>query len=172
MVVWYAVQVCTGREELTCSLIEQRVDKTILKECFVPRYEIMKKIRGEWTKCTVPSFPGYLIAVTDNVELLASQLREVPLFAKLLSVDGKYLPLEEKEIDFISVFTEEDTRIIKMSTGIIEGDQIIIFKGPLVGHAGWITKINRHKRIAYLKVQMFGRSVTTKVGLSVVKKLP
>lgn len=35
---------------------------------------------------------------------------------------------------------------------------------------GYIRKINRHKRKAWVSIEMFGRSVDMEVGLEIVKK--
>ena len=48
--------------------------------------------------------------------------------------------------------------------------RIIVLKGPLVGREGWIRKINRRKRTAYLEIDMFGRTIQTKIGLGIVRK--
>ena len=57
-----------------------------------------------------------------------------------------------------------------MSVGVIEGDRVIVTEGPLKGHEAQITKIDRHKRAAYLDMRMFGRHKTIKVGLEIVRK--
>ena len=57
-----------------------------------------------------------------------------------------------------------------MSEGVIEGDRIVVLKGPLVNRTGWIRKINRRKRTAYLEIEMFGRTIQTKIGLGIVRK--
>lgn len=70
---------------------------------------------------------------------------------------------------FLLTFGKDD-QIVEMSEGIIENDQIIITRGPLKGHEGLIKKIDRHKRRAYLELEMFGRKIETQVGLEVVAK--
>lgn len=57
-----------------------------------------------------------------------------------------------------------------MSSGIIENDRVRILSGPLMGMEGNIRRIDRHKRIAYLEIEMFGRTVEMKVGLEIIKK--
>lgn len=53
---------------------------------------------------------------------------------------------------------------------MIEGDRIVILKGPLMNQAGLIRRIDRHKRLAYLEMEIMGRKKTVKVGLEIVKK--
>lgn len=39
-----------------------------------------------------------------------------------------------------------------------------------MGHAGSIVKIDRHKRLAYLEMEMLGRKKNVKLGLEIVAK--
>ena len=43
-------------------------------------------------------------------------------------------------------------------------------KGPLQGREKMISRIDRHKRTAYLEIEMFGRTVEMKVGLEIIRK--
>ena len=168
--MWYVVQTMAGREFAVQRQIEQFASDDVLDECFVPQYEVQKHLRGEWRTCTAVLFPGYLIVVTDRVDELEAQLRRVPAFARVLSNDGGFVPLERDEVAWIDAFTEKGHRTVGVSEGVIEGDRIIVLKGPLVGREGWIRKINRRKRTAYLEIEMFGRTIQTKIGLGIVRK--
>lgn len=53
---------------------------------------------------------------------------------------------------------------------MIEGDEIVILNGPLMNQTGLIKKIDRHKRLAYLEIEILGRTKTVKVGLEIVQK--
>ena len=59
---------------------------------------------------------------------------------------------------------------MKMSTGVIEGDEVVVLNGPLMGRTSLIKKIDRHKRLAYLELEMLGRKKTIKVGLEIIAK--
>lgn len=60
--------------------------------------------------------------------------------------------------------------LTKISSGIIENDRVQILAGPLMGMEGNIRRIDRHKRTAYLEIEMFGRTVEMKVGLEIIRK--
>ena len=168
--MWYVVQVNTGHEVQAKQLIDRFADGQGLKECFVPQYETMKHFRGEWRPYKAPLFPGYLIVISNDVEALERDLRKVPTFTRLLGNDDMFIPLAPADQSWIEEFTESNHRVVSVSEGIIEGDEITITSGPLMHHTGWIRKIDRHKRLAYLEIQMFGRTITTKVGLNLVRK--
>ena len=145
--MWYVVQVVGGRERRVLHLVEQLVDDDVLQECFIPQYEIMKKIKGEWKRRSEILLPGYLFLITDKVDQAADELRKVPAFTKLLGNDNAFILLNADEIAFIDSFTTKDHRVVEMSEGVIEGDEISITKGPLVHHTALVKKIDRHKRL-------------------------
>ena len=80
------------------------------------------------------------------------------------------MPLAEDEVDLLMEFGKEE-QIVAMSEGIIEDDRVVVTSGPLKGHEAMIRKVDRHKRRAYLEVEMFGRKVETQVGLEIVAKV-
>ena len=63
-----------------------------------------------------------------------------------------------------------DKQLVEISFGIIENDRVQILAVPLMGMEGNIRRIDRHKRTAYLEIEMFGRTVEMKVGLEIIRK--
>lgn len=170
--MWYVIQTVGGQENQVINLMSRLVDDGLVAETFVPKYEVMKRIGGEWRKRTEVLLPGYLFVVTDNPGLLKEQLRRVPKFTRLLGNDDMFIPLNDEEVAFINAFTEPGERVVGFSSGVVEGDEIVILNGPLMNHTGLIKKIDRHKRLAYLEIEMCGRLKTVKLGLEIVKKRP
>ena len=56
------------------------------------------------------------------------------------------------------------------SEGYIQGEKVIVTKGPLKGMESKISRIDRHKRLAWLTVELFGRTVELQAGLEIVRK--
>ena len=155
--MWYVIQVRTGKEEEICFQCEKLIEKEILEKCFIPHYEQMKRYQGKWHKEQRILFPGYVFLVSDAKERLPFALKRVTGLTKLIGTGDEVVPLTEEEVD-------------GMSKGLIVNDQVIIREGPLKGNEGLIKKIDRHKRRAYLELEMFGRTVETQVGLEIVEK--
>ena len=88
---------------------------------------------------------------------------------RLIGTGDEIVPLSQEEIDLL-LRMGSDSQLVEMSSGIIENDRVQVLSGPLKGMEGSIRKINRHKRMAYLEVEMFGRTVEMKVGLEIVSK--
>ena len=167
--MWYVVQVRTGTEEEIQKQCEKLIGPEALERSFIPYCEQMKRYHGAWHKETKTLFPGYPFLASPDKEKLFFQLRKVMGLTKLIGTGDEVVSLTEGEIHFLLTFGKDD-QIVEMSEGIIENDQIIITRGPLKGHEGLIKKIDRHKRRAYLELEMFGRKIETQVGLEVVAK--
>jgi transcriptional antiterminator NusG len=167
--MWYVIQVCTGTEQSIRMQCEKRIEPSILEQCFIPNFEEKRKIRQKWQTIRRPLFPGYVFLVTDQVEQLFFELEKVQGMKKLLTTGSEFVPLSESEVHFLQNLGGED-HVVEMSTGIIEGSRIIIESGPLQGREGLIKKIDRHKRKAWLEMEMFGRPQRVEVGLEVTGK--
>lgn len=167
---WYVVQVMTGRESRLRELICREAGPEVLIECFIPSFEVQKKIRGTWRVERARLFPGYVFVVTGDIEELKLRLRRVPEFARLLTVGESFVALEASERAWLAAFTTADDRVIPMSMGAVEGDRIVVTQGPLMGREGWIVRVNRRKSLAFIQVEMFGRKIETKIGLGIVRK--
>lgn len=168
---WYAVQVRSGQEEEIIKKCEILIHRDIYHECFIPRYKHMKKFRGKWHEIEDILFKGYIFIITDHVDELFIELKKIPDLTRLLGNDGENIyPIYKEEAKFLSQFGGKQ-HIVNMSIGYIEGDIIHIDHGPLMGYEGHITKIDRHKRIAYVGLSLFGRQITVKIGLEIISKI-
>ena len=88
----------------------------------------------------------------------------------MLGSNESFIPLTRPEMEWLDSFTNNPRRTVEMSTAVKEGDRIVITSGPLMQHQGLIKSINRRKSLAFLEIQMFGRTITTKVGLAILRK--
>ena len=105
----------------------------------------------------------------QNPEKLVNGLKKVIGLTKLIGTGDEIVPLVQEEIDLLMKIGT-DKQLVEMSSGIIENDRVQILAGPLMGMEGNIRRIDRHKRTAYLEIEMFGRTVEMKVGLEIIRK--
>lgn len=148
-------------------MIRRLVSPGVLQECFIPQVDVPKRVSGKWEQYRRKLVPGYVFLVTKDVDALSQQPHSVPAFTKLLGNDNSFIPLDSTEVLWVERFTRSGHRVIDMSAGKKVGDSIVVTSGPLVGHAGLITKIDRHKRLAYVSMTMFGRTTSVKMGLEI-----
>lgn len=167
---WYAVQVRCGREDEIVRACDMIIDNHALVECFIPRCKRMRKIRGQWHNIEEILFRGYVFMISDHIDDLFNELKKIPDLTKLLGNDGKNIyPIYKDEAMFLARFGGSE-HVVDISCGYIEGDSICITNGPLMGQEGSIMKIDRHKRVAYVDVSLFGQITTVQVGLEVISK--
>ncbi len=165
--MWYVMQVRSGTEESIRQQCKMKIPGQVLEDCFIPMGEVQRKYHGEWHMMLKPLFPGYLFMITDQLDELRIRLQKVDGLTKLLGSGDEIVPLTEEEVMFLLRFGGEE-QIVRISKGILEGSQVRVVSGPLLGMEGSIQKINYHKRIAILKTHMFGREQEIKIGLEVV----
>lgn len=168
--MWYVIQVRTGTEEEIRRQCENIIEKDILERSFIPYWEQMKRYQGEWHKEKTILFPGYVFLVSGDEDKLYHRLKKVIGLTKLIGTGREIVPLDEAEVRFLLEFGGEE-QIVSMSKGIIKNDKIVVTTGPLKGKDGLIRKIERHKRRAYLAIEMFGKKIETQVGLEIVAKM-
>ncbi len=173
--MWYVVQVPAGQEARVRVLIERELDgargedgRAVLRECFVPQYQTERKYRGQWRRVLRDLFPGYVVAVTHDADALNDRLRRVNAFTRILGSEKRFIPLDRAEMGLINALTAEKRRVIAMSRGVAAGDRVVITEGPLLGREGWIAEVSRSRSTARVRVTMFGKTVTAKVGLAIV----
>ena len=141
----------------------------IYERMICPKKAMLKKYRGEWKKVDGILFPGYVFIKCEDGERLKAALYQVPKLTKLLGADGIGRLTDEEEIWLGKLIGLGDTA--EVSVGFIEGDKLIVTEGPLVGQEAFVKRIARHKRIAVVEAEMFGRMTEMTLGLEVVRKV-
>jgi transcriptional antiterminator NusG len=165
----YVVQVHTGEEARACARLALHA-KHAVERCYVPSVQLMQRFAGDWRKVQKPLVPGYVFAETADLEALRAALRGVPGFTRLLTSGDEVLPLTDDELAWLSAVGGTGTDCLPMSSGVIEGGVTRVLSGPLRGQEVRIKRIDRHKRLAFVEVQMFGRTLTVRMGLEITSK--
>lgn len=167
--MWYVIQVTTGKEEQILKMIKRYGVQEYVKECFIPKYERRKKYLGQWHQEETILFPGYIFIISENAGGLYLALKQIPQLTKLLGVGEKWTPMTKEDIAIIEALSGEE-RLVKCSEGYIVGSKVTITSGPLMGMEAMIRKIDRHKRMAWMEIEIFGRKTDIQAGLEIIRK--
>lgn len=167
---WYAVQVRTGSEFITAALCRTMIKRDIVMDCFIPRYERIRRYQSQWHQEYPVMFPGYMFIITDKVDALHEELKRIPKLAKVLGDGTEFIPLKKEEAESLEAICGRQ-HMAGMSKGYIKGDQVVVTEGPMKEMAGQIRFIDRHRRIAIVQIDMFGRKVDIRLGLEIMKKI-
>lgn len=166
---WYVLYVNGGKEARLVAFLRGQG-----MEAFTPMMERIHKKQGDYRKIIVPMFPNYIFVISqlDQIEFNERlwKLKQMKSgIIKQLSYDNEgtsaLLPQERELLESLM----DDHYLVKHSIGMMEGDQIIVTEGPLMGMETRIKRIDRHKRLAYLECELLGKEV--KISLEVIKKI-
>lgn len=169
--MWYVMQVQTGNEEMIIKLCEQVINTKKYERIFLPKCVTLKKRRGEWKELIQTLFPGYIFIDTDENRItdIIRACYAIPEVTKVLRSAENFTPIHELEQTYLREMMDDED-IVRPSVGYQVGEHVEILSGPLrYGHAK-ICYVDRHKRVAEIKVELFGRYTKAKVALEVIGK--
>lgn len=169
--IWYVLYVRGGKEEHIAQLLKKEG-----LDAFVPMVEKIHKKQGVPFKVEKVLFPNYIF--------VESELNSVDFNVKLSDVKMKrffHAKNLQYDLEGTSALSEAEqlmlerllgkNKIVRHSTGMIEGDRIIILEGPLKGFESSIKKIDRHQRKALIEVDVSGHHLQASVSLEIVSKI-
>ena len=84
-------------------------------------------------------------------------------------MDDIYCPVYKHEEYFLNKLIN-DHDVIDISEGYMEGDQVHVISGPLVGQEGKIKRVNRRKGVAVLEMNIFNRITEISIGLEIIER--
>ncbi len=170
MVLWYVLQTMTKEEERCRSLCEKRMDSRCYSEIFIPTSMTKKHFKKEWHDVRQVLFPGYVFVDTGNIGEFAKELVRAECFFRLLKTGDEIVPVASEERKFLESLMDAD-RQVGYSQGIIIGDKVVITEGALRNQSALIKKVDRHRRIAMLEIDLFGRPTPVQVGFGAFAKV-
>ena len=128
----------------------------------------VRKYEGSWHLERVNLFPGYVICDSEEPEILKSQLLSLADGLKI-HTDGATIPVDAADQSFLKRLYKGGNSF-QMSRGVIRNGTTFVQEGPLQGWEQNIRKIDRHKRIAFLKSSEATSEMVLKVGLEITEK--
>ncbi|MCD7882935.1 MAG: hypothetical protein LUI87_04385 [Lachnospiraceae bacterium] len=115
-------------------------DAFSIADSFQFTIERMRHVQGEWRSMTVAIFPRFRFLDCENDE--AEKLKE------------NHVPLISIPDELAKLLYELSDRQhhIPMSKGVIKSGKAHVTEGPLTGHDSQIMRVDRHKRLAWLRI--------------------
>lgn len=167
---WYAVHVPDGAEDITAQKCRKLVDKTLLADCFVPKYEKFFRRQGTWELVTLPLFNEYFFVATRNVGMLSKELAKLSVTASFAAKNERDVAPLSSEVQAWFESVLDAGHILRASEGVIEGGALKVVRGPLRGQEDKVRKINRHKRLAFVGLEEGDNAFLLRVALNVPDK--
>lgn len=153
--VFCAVQVRLGSEDAMARRI-LRVAEPLARDAFALRRELLRREDGAWHTRQDVLFPGYVIVETSDPSELVRRMGVLTELSYVLrGAGGGIAVLEKHEAELVHALGGS-SRTVGVSKGEIVAGYLHVFSGPLTGLEHLVSKIDRHKRIAYLDAAAFG----------------
>ncbi len=180
--MYYVIYVNAKNESNAKDMISRYIPDDLYSDCFYPVRLMKKKLRGKWTIVHERLIPGYIFIESDDVKSLYKELRQLPMFLRLLGKEesGEEIdiyPLSDEEVRWLRTLTgnqnksSDDNRVVGLSqVGFDENDKVIIKSGPLLGMQGQIKKINLHKRRAEVEVDFMNQKTVIHLGIEILEE--
>ena len=165
--MYYVLWTNTGSEEKTRQMIYDFADPALYTRCLIP-YRLKRHYLGSTNRLVkIILFPSYVFIETENIKEFVNNIKWFPGFNVVLHMDDIYCPLYKHEEQLLLKLIN-DHDIIDISTGYMEGDNVKVISGPLVGMEGNIKRIKRRQGAAIIEMNIFNRLTEVSVGLDLL----
>lgn len=167
--MWYVMQVRTGQELEIVGQCRRRLVKEN-EEIFTMLGERKYRIRGKWELKRYILFSGYVFIETADIEDFRLRLYEIETMTKVLKIGDDVVPIEPEEEEFLKLLGGKE-HVAEYSEGYLEGEKLIVTEGAMQGFEGKVKRLDRHRRLVTIEVQLLGRLVEIQLGLGVVRRV-
>lgn len=167
---WYVVHTYSGYENKVKANIEKTIENRKLQdqilEVTVPMQDVLEVKNGVKKQVSKKMFPGYVLInmiMNDDTWYVVRNTRGVTGF---VGPGSKPVPLTEEEMKPLGITFEE-----KVVVDFDLGDTVTVTKGVWEKTIGVIKRIDHHKQIVTINVDMFGRETPVEISFADVKKM-
>lgn len=168
---FYVIQVVSAKEkEFISKCIANSVDD--YGKWIFPQRVLVERKLGKKRKRLVPLYNGYIFLYTKTEPIKwLTYIKKTAGFIRILpSTDSvKPLPSEEKEYIYKLIYKDEKIPLSKVIFN--ENGRIEIKAGPLVGYEGRIVKVDKRKRRARVRLDLYRESHLIDFGFEVLKSI-
>ncbi|MFP4364491.1 MAG: antiterminator LoaP [Spirochaetia bacterium] len=168
----YGIQIKTGKEQSFKKLVGQKLSDNEVSILW-PRRELVIRKKGIERKQEAPIFPGYVFLQSTGLDPdLYWKVKRTPGFVRFLYSGESLNPLKGDDLQLIQHFLSFG-EVVKQSEVVFDkNNKIQILEGPLKGLEGQIIKVNKRKKRAKVKLQLYENSFTIDFSFKDMKKLP
>jgi transcriptional antiterminator NusG len=170
---YYAIQVKTRGEEKFMRLFKALNPSAEFSMHF-PQRRIDIRRRGAIRQSTAPVFPGYIFIEAEQEEIVAGQweFRRTDGFYRFLKSNRNITPLANRDLELVLHFIKKTGPIAGISRVYFnENARIVVVEGPLMGLEGRIIKVDKRKKRAKIKLNLYDDSFAIDLAFEVIGAL-
>jgi transcriptional antiterminator NusG len=169
---FFAVQIWTGSEGKFLSLARKKELAPSVR-MFWPRRNLRIRRRGVWRDSLAPIFPSYVFIQSEALDPeLYYALKRTSGFIRFLPSNESAKPMDKKDQDLLTHFLSFGEIVDRSLVSFDENKRIRVLSGPLKGLEGRITKVDRRKGRAKVRLELYADSFDVDFGFEVMEALP
>ncbi|MEW6380052.1 MAG: UpxY family transcription antiterminator [bacterium] len=155
---WYGVHTRSRHEQ---AVYERLTSKSI--HTFLPKMEVWSARKDRQKRIRVPMFRGYLFIRANLENRLWLTVLQTPGVARIISSNGKPVPIPENQISSIQTILENDT-VVTPYPYLNIGEKVRIVAGPLKGVEGILQRFKSNKQRLILSVDLLQQSICVELN--------
>lgn len=169
---WYVAHTYSGYENKVKNDIEKTIENRKLQdqilEVTVPVQEVTE-VTKTGAKKTVQRklFPGYVLVHMFMNDVTWYVVRNTRGVTGFVGPESKPVPLTDREMKAMGIFTEEP--VVQIDVAV--GDMIKVITGAWEGNVAAVKAINEGKRSVTIDVDIFGRATSVEIGFGDIQKV-
>jgi transcription termination/antitermination protein NusG len=170
---YYAIQVKTRGEEKFIRLFNALHPQAGFSLHF-PRRLIDIRRRGVIRQSTAAVFPGYVFIEAEREDIMAHQwdFRHTDGFYRFLKSNQNIYPLADRDLELVLHFIKKAGPVAGLSRVYFnENARIVVIEGPLMGLEGKIIKVDKRKKRAKVKLNLYDDSFAIDLAFEVIGAL-
>jgi transcriptional antiterminator NusG len=170
---YYAIQVKTHGEEKFIQRFNALYPQTGFS-LHSPRRRIDIRRRGVIRQSTAAVFPGYVFIEAEWDDILARQweFRRTNGFYRFLTSNQNIRPLADRDLELVLHFIKKAGPVAGISRVYFnENARIVVVEGPLMGLEGRIIKVDKRKKRAKIKLDLYDDSFSIDLAFEVIGAL-
>jgi transcriptional antiterminator NusG len=167
---YYAIQVKTRGEQKFMRLFNA-LHPELQFSMYFPRRHIDIRRKGIIRQSTAAIFPGYLFIEAGEEEILTHQweFRRTDGFFRFLKSNQNISPLADRDLELVLHFIKKAGPVAGISRVYFnENARIVIVEGPLMGLEGRIIKVDKRKKRAKVKLDLYDDSFAIDLAFEVI----
>jgi transcription antitermination factor NusG len=159
---WYAVYTKHQHEKKCADLL---VRKSV--ETYLPLYQSVRRWQDRKKLIALPLFPSYVF-VRSTLET-RSEILSTPGVFFIVGVAGRACAIPDQDVESMRTMTTSRARI-EPHPFLKSGEHVRIFRGPLTGVHGILSRANNKDRVV-LCVEPLQKAVSVEVDMADVEKV-
>lgn len=166
---FYVVSVQPQKEEAFLALARKRIDEDRAGFYF-PRRRLTIRRKGKREESLAPVFSGYIFVEAEEIDTeLFTTIKRLPGFYRFLEGNDRIRALSGDDLELIAHFVRFGEVIGKSVVTFDENARIQVKEGPLAGLEGRIVRVDRRKKRAKVRLDLYKESFLVDFGFELLE---